>query len=178
MKSVGIGIGDKLVSLHQLGKELVRCTNENHKTLMDGLSAVELAIKQLAPVKCTHATSTGDEWFGNAPATGDGWFANDACVPGSTIGSCSATSIRGTSSVQSRTQASRLRQCRPEGLESCCSRWPRAVPCQGCVAEPDQSRRYTATGLGPRIGNLVIGVYRHRILPDSFIADAEPYPNL
>ena len=28
------------------------------------------------------------------------------------------------------------------------------------------------------LGNLVIGVYRHRILPDSFIADAEPYPNL
>ena len=50
MKSVGIGIGDKLVSLHQLGKELLRSSNENHKALMDGLSAVEIAIKQLAPV--------------------------------------------------------------------------------------------------------------------------------
>ena len=38
------------MSLHHLGKELVRCTNENHKTLMDGLSAVELDIKQLALV--------------------------------------------------------------------------------------------------------------------------------
>ena len=50
MKSVGIGIGDKLVSLHQLGKELLKCTNENHKSLMEGLSALELAIKQMAPV--------------------------------------------------------------------------------------------------------------------------------
>ena len=45
MKSVGIGLGDKLVSLHQVAKELLRTSNENHKALMDGLSAVELAIK-------------------------------------------------------------------------------------------------------------------------------------
>ena len=91
MKSVGIGIGDKLVSLHQQGKELVRCTDENHKALMDGLSAVELAIKNLAPMNAPvsvampsqpempgfpHAPTARDEWCGNATTARDEWCGN------------------------------------------------------------------------------------------------------
>ena len=50
-ESISLGIGDKIVSLHALGKELRKESQEQHKSLMDGLAAIEVAIKQLMPAQ-------------------------------------------------------------------------------------------------------------------------------
>ena len=198
MKSVGIGIGDKLVSLHQLGKELLKCTNENHKSLMEGLSALELAIKQMAPVNVPLPpqpemsglpTARQPEMSGLPTAR---MYEQNM---GPQYGLPSAPSHAGHGAAVEVLQPPRFeipaafhQGRKPPGYGNAARRaWKvvvqgsqgqarvRAVSPNPIRAE-DTPPQGWAQEYG--LGNLVIGVYWHRILPDSFIADAEPYPNL
>ena len=180
MKSVGIGIGDKLVSLHQLGKELLKCTNENHKSLMEGLSALEL----LAPVNVPappqpemsgfpsvrmYEQNLGPQ-YGLPSAPSHAAPVVPVEVPQQPRFDVPAAFTQGRKPpgyakrawkvvVQGGQGQARVRAVSPHAIRA------EETPPAGWVQE---------FGLG----SLVVGSYRHRILPDSFIEGAEPYPNL
>ena len=195
MKSVGIGLGDKLGSLHQVGKELLRTSNENHTALMDGLSAVELAIKNLTPMSAlvSVAMPPQPEMAGFPPMPRQPEMSGVAMPRQPDVGGVAAAPM-GLLEVPQQPRfdvPAAFHQRKPPGYGSSSgfSRRAYKVVVQGAhgqsrvravspnpIRAEDQPPQGWAQEYG--LGNLVIGVYRHRILPDSFIADAEPYPNL
>ena len=216
MKSVGIGIGDKLVSLHQQGKELMRCTNDKHEALMDGLSAVELAIKNLAQLNAPVSVAMpsqpelpGFPMHRQAEMSGVAMprqpemsgvamprqpeMSGVAMPRQPDVGGLTAPPV-GLLEVPQQPRfevPAAFHQRKPPGYGSSSGFARRAykVVVQGAHGQsrvravspnPIRAEETPPQGWAQEygLGNLVIGVYRHRILPDSFIADAEPYPNL
>lgn len=208
LKAVGIGLGDKLMSLQKIANELLRSSNENHKALLDQLGAVELAIKDLgskmnAPVggamtsqaspPVSVAMHPQPEMPGFPPMPRQPEMSGVAMPRQADVGGVAAAPM-GLLEVPAQPRfdvpaAFHQRNAPGYGSSSGFSRRAYKVLVQGAHGQsrvravspnPIRAENQPPPGWAEEygLGNLVIGVYRHRILPDSFIADAEPYPNL
>ena len=192
-----------MVSLHALGKEILKGNQEQHKSLMEGLGALEVAIKQLVPAQPEGSSLPVMRMYEQnaGPMYGKGQPSSSVSAPSHAAPVLPPQVVPAMAAMPPHQEVPQPRfevdsgavglpaafhqGRKAPGYANARRAWKVVVQgAQGqarvravspnCIRVDETPPANWIQEFG--LGSITVGQYRHRILPDFCIEGAEPYP--